>query len=145
VRTAGLLVDHEPFPRVAWAGAFVAFPLDVFEIEECKYMQEPCSVMQVVSINLKTGHVAVDAQANAGVVAVSSHGWTAWVERGSRASRAVDSSSPRASVHFVQLLSEQPQVPRTLDEGPVAPRSLRIVGSRLEWASMTGRHSIALH
>ena len=90
MRTAGLLVDHEPFPRVAWAGAFVAFPLDVFEIEECKYMQEPCSVMQVVSINLKTGHVAVDAQANAGVVAVSSHGWTAWVERGSRALRAVD-------------------------------------------------------
>ena len=102
------------------------------------------SVVQVVSSNLKTGHVAVDAQANAGVVAVSSHGWTAWVERGSRALRAVDSSSPRAAAHFVRFLSEQPQVPRTLDEGPVAPRSVRIVGSRLEWASMTGRHGIAL-
>jgi hypothetical protein len=101
--------------------------------------------VQVVSINLKTGLLAVDAQANAGVVAVSSHGWTAWVEHGNRALRAVDSSSPPASAHFVQFLSERPQAPRTLDVGPVAPRSVRIVGSTVEWASTPGRHSVALH
>jgi hypothetical protein len=125
------LVEHEPFPKGRVGRRLRRVP--------ARGVRK--------SINLRTGDLAVDAQVNAGVVAVSSHGWTASVERGNGALRAVDSSSPRVpeAQHVVQFLSQRPQVPGTLDEGPVAPRSLRIAGSAVEWTSTTGRHGVALH
>ena len=122
-------------------------------------MQAPCEVEQVVSFDLKTGHLLVDAQANPGVVAVGSDGWVAWVEHGGRALRVVDSSSSAATSTQVQedgvvssipvvgpdFLGPSPQAASTLDQGPVVPRSLRIVGSSVEWLSGSGRHSAPLH
>lgn len=108
--------------HVRFAGPYAAFAETVTDLPCSKYdpANPACSSHQIASFDLRTGRRRARSSTVATALVLVRRGWIAWTQpaatTGGTALRAIDSLGPRP-----------------LDDGPIAPASVRSHGNVVSW------------